>query len=96
MKAFNLICAAFFALLVFCGCSDNSLAYVAEDAEVVLYGNVKSLLDSKVWEIAQKDKNFKKEVLDTLKEIINVEPAELPVTSQFGVSMFWMKAISKL
>lgn len=77
MKAFNLICAAFFALLVFCGCSDNSLAYVAEDAEVVLYGNVKSLLDSKVWEIAQKDKNFKKEVLDTLKEIINVEPAEL-------------------
>lgn len=77
MKAFNLMCAAFFALLIFCGCSDNSLAYVPEKADAVVYGNVEALLNSKVWELAQKDKNFKPVVLAALKEIINVEPAAL-------------------
>ena len=72
MKIFKMLAVAMTAILVLCGC-ENSLEFVPEDAQIIVYGNTKAVLDSKIWDMLKENKTFQKELMDELKEMLGVK-----------------------
>ncbi|MBE6359808.1 MAG: hypothetical protein E7057_11285 [Lentisphaerae bacterium] len=72
MKIFKMLTVAMTAVLVFCGC-ENSLEFVPEDAQIIVYGNTKAVFDSKIWDMLKENKTFQKELLENLKDMLGVK-----------------------
>lgn len=89
MKSLKMMVLALFAAVLLCGCGDNALTYVEENAEWVVYGNTEQIFKNKLWEIACDNDQFK-DLRENFRDFCNLDfedvDGNIAIWGSFGSS----------
>lgn len=61
LKKMKLLLLAMTAAIIFCACDNNSLEYVENDAEWIIYANSSQIFQNKIWSIVEQNDQFREQ-----------------------------------